>query len=337
MALLWVEGFETFGTTPGARPSPLYVVSRKYFTYNFEVFDDIVVGRNGLGYYLNSTSSFLRTRNLTTDRTLITGAAIKITLSESTSTIFYFYQNTGQGMRVSYTGDGELAVYNRADLKSKTVGLGLAPGTWYHIQFKVYCDQTVGTYELKVNGVTVLSDTGVDTQYDTDYDHHSAAQVGPGAANIKVDDWYICDGSGSSNNDFLGDMAVETIYPTSDSSVTWTPDTGGTNYTQVNEVVVDDADYVEATTGKDLYGYGSLVTSNLIKGLMVSTDAELTSATAFSLKNVVSSSSTESTVQHDAIGVGASSLSSIFETDPNTAAAWLYGNVNSALFGVEVA
>jgi hypothetical protein len=335
MALLWVEGFETYGTS--GRPSPNFVMGRKYATYLNEAFDDIVTGRKGYGYSMSAGSSFLETPNISTERTWISGVAFKLPYPESSSHLITFFQTGSVGVSVYYTGTGELSVVlGPSTILDTTSGLGLTSGVWYWVEFKAYCDDSAGTYEIRLNGLNVLSSTGEDTRVDADIDYYTSARLGFGLGRVLVDDWYICDSSGSNNNDFLGDVSVETIYPDSDSAITWTPDTGGTNYTQINETVVDDTDYVEATTGKDLYGYGDLVTTNLIYGIMVNTDAELSDVTAYSLKNVVKSSAVENTVTYNTIGMGASSLLAVFEEDPNTSTLWLYGAVNAATFGVEV-
>lgn len=196
----------------------------------------------------------------------------------------------------------------------------------------------MGTYEVRISGVNVLSDTGVDTRVSATIDYYTSTSFGAGSTLTKIDDWYVCDASGTANNDFLGDMAVETIYPTSDDTVTWTPDTGATNYTQIDDAVVVDANYVEASSGQDMYGYGNLITtSGTIKGIMVSTDAELTDSTSQSLITVVESNATEGNETHTSIGIGPASFDSVFEEDPDTSAAWLYTAVNAATFGIEVA
>jgi hypothetical protein len=337
MALLWCDGFETYGTSLGARPSPDNVVARKYTTYNFQAFDDIVTGRKGLGYRFGSGSGFLRTQWLTSDSTLIVGCAVKVSTGTGSSYIFQLYSTSSRSLSLLKTSDGELKVVRESTTLEETVGLNLVADTWYFIEFKAYCHDSAGTYEVKLNGLTVMSDTGLDTQTDTVRDYWPQVGLGPGVtATITLDDFYVCDGTGSANNDFIGDCAVEVIYPNGDDSVTWTPDSGGTNYTQLDEVIADDASYVQATTGKDLYDYEPVVTENIIYGVMVSTEAELTDATSYAIKNVVSSNSVEATDTHTTIGIGLSSMDSVFEEDPNTSAAWLYGDVNVASFGVEV-
>ena len=70
----------------------------------------------------------------------------------------------------------------------------------------------------------------------------------------------MCDTGGSANNDFLGDVRVETLFPTADGANTaWTPSAAGSHFNKVNEATGTfpdgDTTYVaDATPGdRDTY------------------------------------------------------------------------------------
>ena len=102
-----------------------------------------------------------------------------------------------------------------------------------------------------------------------------------GGAIPYFDDLYVCDGSGSVNNDFLGDVRVVTVRPNgAGGSTQWTPDSGS-NYARVNETISgEDSNYVEdGTSGhEDRYAYGDLSGVLGIKGLVICTDCRETDA-----------------------------------------------------------
>jgi hypothetical protein len=61
-------------------------------------------------------------------------------------------------------------------------------------------------------------------------------------------DLVFWDGSGSSNNSFLGPVAVYTLKVNGDVSSGWTTSTGTTQYTLLDETTPDDTDYISADT-----------------------------------------------------------------------------------------
>ena len=336
MALLWVDGFENYGTTVGSTPSPTNIVAKKYIDYN-EGYIDIQTGRDtGYCLFFNNGSIYMTTPGLTTDRTLIIGAAIKINLATSVAYIYSLIDiaNTKYGMRLYYDGTGDLRVYNGSTLINGTSGLGLSAGVWYYIEFKVYCDNTVGTYEVRVGGVNVLSGTA-DTQYTSTLNYYSKVRLGITAAYLSYDDFYVCDSTGTVNNNFLGNCKVETLRPAGDSVVTWTPDIGVTNYTQIDEQVIDDdTTYVEATTGKDLYTYGNTANTS-IQGVMITTDVRQTDATDYTLNNITKSGVTEISDNKFVGATGYTAKTTVVEQDPNTSTPWTQTTLNAAEFGVE--
>ncbi len=88
---------------------------------------------------------------------------------------------------------------------------------WHYIEMKVTIDDTVGAYEVRLNGVTILSDSGVDTKRSTNaYATHAifGQMYTSNEDNYWVlDSMYVCDDEGSINNDFLGAVRVEYLAP----------------------------------------------------------------------------------------------------------------------------
>ncbi len=156
-----------------------------------------------------------------------------------------------------------------------------------------------------------------------------------------IDDIYICDPSGSLNTTFLGAIKVEAIFPDGDDTSQWTPDSGTTNYTQVDETPPDDdTSYVEADTldEKDLYTYGSLsVPTGDIRGVMVVSDVKLDAAGAETLVTVCKSGTTESDDGGTSVAsTSYGSVTRILELDPDTSSQWTVSGVNAALFGIKM-
>ena len=115
---------------------------------------------------------------------------------------------------------------------------------------------------------------------------------------LRLDDVYVCDTSGSRNNDFLGDVKVVTLRPNADTAqADFTPSAGSVHYSLVAEAPDDDGDatYVESGTvgHKDLYGYQDLTgTPAAIMAVQLATVARKDDAGSRSLRAVLKSGAT---------------------------------------------
>lgn len=246
--------------------------------------------------------------------------------------------STTQGIRLRRNGS------NLEIIRGTSTVIGTATGVitatdWHYIELEFTIHNSTGSWEIRVNTSTEASASGVDTL-------GTFATVGTIRFNADnngatLDDIYICDDSGSLNTTFLGAVKVEAIYPDGDDTSQWTPDSGTTNYTQVDETPPDDdTSYVEAdtVTEKDLYSYDALsVASANIRGAMVNTDVRLDAAGAETLITVCKSGTTES----DDGGTSVSSTSygtvtRIVEADPDTSSLWTVSGINAALFGMKM-
>jgi hypothetical protein len=344
MALLWVEGCENFGTTIDAAPTPAGVVMRKYAGTPSEAVMLIKSGRlGGLSLRCHSTGSYMQPANLTTNATMILGVALYIeVIGNGNHQAIAFYDETTLGINIRIKTDGEIKLLRGSTLLATTSGLGLTTAAWYYIELKVLCNTTVGTYELKVDGITVLSATGANTQAGG-HAYHTTFRLGQYDAQggiERFDDIYCLDGSGSVNNDFLGNKRVATIRPNeAGDSAQFTP-SAGNNYECVDEVVSDDnTTYVEDSVSgeKDLYGYGAVEASGLISGVMICTDCRETDASSFTLKTLCKSGNVESEDAGQAVGsIDFVTKKRIVENNPNTDSVWTAAALNVAQFGAKV-
>ncbi len=336
MALLWVDGFESYGTSNGSAPSPTGIVGRQYTVGN-ESSMDIEEGRLGSGHSLEigTTSSYIQTPTLTTNATIIIGFALK---RGGGTDIMFLRNGASEGMGLSYLGGGKIGVYRSSTLL-EVVDFQFNFNTWYWIEFKVLCNDTTGTYELRVGETVVASDTGVDTKTGSN-DYHDSVRLGGSIINT-FDDFYVCDGAGAVNNDFLGNVQVTTLFPSGAGFTTNFTPSAGANYTCVDEQLInEDTDYVESSTAahKDTYAYDNVGAGlSNIKGLQIDTLCRETDVTSYSLKTPIRSNATDYDDSAQAIGTTDYVFKRrIAELDPNTSAAWLEAAVNAAEFGIKV-
>jgi hypothetical protein len=344
MALLWIEGFEGMGVTDNAAAAPTGVLGRKY-TIGGATTATLVAGRFGghgisMGNYL---WDYFTTPTLpTTHATMVVGFAFSFSGYLAGGKIICLYDGATLGVNVRLAPRGELAVYSGNTLLAQTTGLAMVFNAWYFIELKVVCGAS-GSWELRVGGVTASSGSG-NTKQGT-HTYHNTVSCGT-SSNVscvrRYDDLYVLDGSGSINNDFLGNIKVVASYPSGDvtGAVNWTPSAAANHYTLVDENPANDnTDYVESSTSSqlDLYDYANLSGLSTVAGLQINTMAERTDANAFSLLSVIKSAGTQDDGSAVAATAAYSTIVRVSESDPHASAPWTQTSINAAQFGVKVA
>jgi hypothetical protein len=173
--------------------------------------------------------------------------------------------------------------------------------------------------------------------------------VSTGGQSSTVDDLYLCDivdataTQGRANNDFLGDLRVATLFPTSAGDTTgWTPSTGA-NWTDVDETPPNQTDFVSsvatASGTRDLYNLTDLTgTITAVYALRVGLYATKTDAGAATIKPVTkeltSGTVTADPAQGLAVAYGA--LYGALRAVKAAGTVWSAADVNGLQAGVEV-
>jgi hypothetical protein len=227
----------------------------------------------------------------------------------------------------------------------------LSQESWSYIEFKLTVHDTTGALEMRINGETVMSETNLDTR--------NAGNGTLGMVRFRVpdgnnstsdmcvmDDLYVLDTTGGApNNDFLGPIKVEEIHPDGvGDSNQFTP-SAGSNWQNVDDATANDGDttYNESSTAAhlDLFTCEDLSTitgTGTIYGVRVDVIGRVTDTNPKTLIPKCKSSTTEGTgtsqgFADDEVFLGTTSL---FEQDPNAAAAWTVTTVNAMQIGYEV-
>ena len=205
----------------------------------------------------------------------------------------------------------------------------------------MFTHPTAGTVEVRVNGVTLVSLSGINTQPGF-HNYHNT--VGVYIYRIGgFDDYYICDSTGLLMNDFQGACRVIGLLPNADTGTEqWTPSTGTAHYACVDENPPNAAsDYVSSSTQAqmDLYAYPSLVGTGAgaILGIQVSTQIILASGACNVIESpIVSNGITDlgtDTVNNLAVYTDTRHISM---TDPSTGLPWTAANLAAAQIGIKI-
>lgn len=278
-------------------------------------------------------------------QTVVAGVACKLSgpgsvvLALLDSGTYQFYvQITGSGALQVVRGDGTI-------LATSTSGL-IAGGVWFYLEAKVKIHGSTGTYAIRLNGGAVPGLPDATAQNTQNSANASVNEIGfgPGASgNQVIDDLYVCDTAGSVNNDFLGDVKIEAIFPNGDgNSSQWV----GSDSNSINNSLLvdeatpnDDTDYVASSTSgnKDTYAMGNLTTAaGTVLAVQPAAWARKDDAGNRLIVNVARLSGVEvdSTLPF-ALGASYGFCAEIRETKPG-GGAWSLSDVNAAEFGVKV-
>lgn len=332
MSLLFIDGFDHYATADGLK---------KWNAFGTGVSIASSSGRRGGGALnLNGSTRFVDKTLAATYSTLIAGFAMDV-LGGNGGAFLKLLDGSTVHVSLVLTATNAIAAY-RGDVATLlgTSANAVVPASGYcYVEAKVLISDTVGTVDVKVNGVSVLSLSSQDTRNAGNASVTGFRLIGESAGS-NFDDLYVCDTSGSTNNGFLGDCRIDTIYPNGAGNYTqFTPSTGS-NYTCVDETAPNTTDYVDGSTvgDRDSYAMGNLsaLASQTVYGVQVNAAILKDDAGSKSAATFVRSSSTNGDGAGTALGTSQVYISQVFETDPNGSIAWTESSVNAMEAGVKV-
>lgn len=273
--------------------------------------------------------------------TWIVGMAILALEDDSSSGRFYNWQVQSGGWAhqcgLSVTSDGKLYFERNGTQVGDYSARVLCPGRWYYIESKITFHPTSGTAVVRVDGEEWLSVTGNTALSGETYASRLLwLYTNNATRGHTVNDLYVCDGTGSVNNDFLGDVRVEALLPSGAGATTqWTPNTGS-NYAAVDDNPPDDdTTYVWSETADqiDTYAMGNLeTTAGTIHGVQYLLNVRGERSVAL----VARPASTNRVGTTQATPASYAYLREIAELNPEDSAAWEIADVNGMEFGVKL-
>jgi hypothetical protein len=336
MALLFTEGFDWTTT--------LSELTRKWTALSSQTGMSIETSSPLTGAGSLSITASLRhiEKTVASSATLISGVRIKpttlggqpITFLDSATIQVDVLLNTNGTLSARRGGSTVLGT---------TVEQVVFLNTNHYIEAKVLFSDTVGTVDVHVDGVSVLSLTSQDTKQSANATA-STVRIGSFALGL-FDDVYICDATGSIRNDILGPQKVYTLLASGNgnSSQFVGSDADSTdNYLLVDEADTDDdTTYVESSTAteRDDYAFGDLPdTLTQINGVAINALAKKDDAGARTLDLYTRISATNYDAALDAtLAESYTNHQYIWEQNPDDAADWANADVDGANFGIEVA
>lgn len=218
----------------------------------------------------------------------------------------------------------------------------LVATAWQHVEVKAVIDPVVGAVEMRVNGVAVMSVSGVNTGAST---ANNLTLMRNGSAFFQgfdayFDDMFAWNTLGSYNNDFIGDKRVLTVMPDdSTAQADWVVIGAASGHNTINDIPPDDdTTYIETQdvgmisefSVADLVGdYGA------IAAVMVQSMQRKTVAGTCNVQVSLISGASEVAGADRPITENYTYYTDVFEQDPNTAAPWTKASVNAAQLKIE--
>jgi hypothetical protein len=235
-------------------------------------------------------------------------------------------------------GDGSIKVVqgNGTTQIGRTAAGIITSSAWNYIEVHVIESSTVGSVEIRVNGVTRLTLTNVNTQpRPTASNGFQLLGFGGGGA-YRHDDTYLNDSTGPAPfNGFLGPIEVKVGAPIADSTpLQMTPSTPGAHYVLVatipEQIVTNVQDAVVGQTDQYLYSNGSILDSDTILALSHELYMGLAAAGTGSAGSSVAGAAAPSSV---ALSTTPIFQSTIRVTNPQTGVSWVKGDLATTPLG----
>lgn len=323
---------------------PISDIGYKYYSW-----DDVAItsetrriGPSSIRIYWGFTVSAYLRLNISKDiTTFIYGSAYYINKAADTgSPIVEFGQDGGQILSIQYGPSSSFQVVTGGVTYAAAPNT-LTVGSWQYIEVKFTIGTTTGSFEFKCKEVSLISQSSIQVGSDGQFvdfvywDHPTTYQC-----KNCFQDIYILDDTGTSNNDFLGDVKVDAIRPNNAGTYTDFTSLGGTNYSNVDESDSDgDTTYNESAVvgDKDTYKLESIpATGQQIFGIQQCSIIRKTDASSRYGKQIIKSGTTENLSSEIQFNDSYTGYQRCLDTDPDTSTAWTESGVNALESGLEI-
>ncbi len=350
MSLIMIDGFDSYGTGGGSSfgDNPNLWFARWSSYSRTDSGHCVANGRTGNYALIHNNGALFR--NLAAGdqhATMILGCAVFGGNSNQLSVHEFRFNGSGVNhITIRRNADGSVGVWRNGT--STFLGgnsTQLMPwGGWYHMQMKVVIDDVAGSVEIKVNNVTVVNLTNIDTRNGgATALLDQIVLVGLNDSSF-FDDFYLCNGAGTVNNTFLGDCRVQRLLPNATGTTTQLAGTGVTTGTWQNvddAARPDSADYNSSATSEqfDTYGFADLVPpagAYTVHGVYAQAFAWKSDTADRGLALMVRSGTTDHEGAAQTVTTTGKNYGQVFQLNPVTGLQWSQTEINGGEFGVRV-
>lgn len=267
--------------------------------------------------------------------TLVIGCAAKVHLFTGT-----FLAIKAGGNVVATVGLNTAHRLRVTDSASRTFdGTTIIPDdSWFYVEVKIV-KGSAGSCELHLNGGPEIA-SAVGNFGTVNMDSIQFENDNIGDARVSIDDVYVLDTTGPApENDFLGDVAVRTLYPVADGTYSqWTADPPGPHYEDVNETLIDgDGTIIYDTTpgDKDSFDLSPLPVSTVYAAQLNLGARKGDAGSTRQIEPLIRQAGVDHVGPTFTLSASYVFYSWLLNQDP-TGAAWTGATINADEFGVEL-
>lgn len=253
MALLWMDGFDIYGTSTSGVGEMLdgvwAAIDSNYAR------PSTAQARTGTHSFLVTAKSlefFINPRRILGASYSKVGVGIALYLpvlptnNSSGGIISWLTPTNAAIVSLGITPTGRVKIVPTQDIEGAAIAESadgaVVASAWQHVEALIHINGASSAVEARVNGVTVCSGT-------TTLGASLCAQIALGRTqsgasasyDFYVDDMYVYNDLGTENNDWMGDLRVKHIMPNDDTAqADWLKSSGSTGYTLIDEIPADD-------------------------------------------------------------------------------------------------
>lgn len=257
----------------------------------------------------------------------------------------YSDNNTTQHLSLSMDANNRLVVYRGSVSSGVVLGTSSVPfsilGHWRSINVYFKIDDAAGRAVVRVDGSTQIDFTGDTRNGGSSTDIDALRFDLPSGSTNGIADLVVCDGLGSVNNTYPGDIACIRRLPNANgvyAEFTGTDGNSTDNYQLVDEAPSNDSDYTYATEpGKrDSYGIQDMPVSTVsIMGVRAVAKTAKSGAGAAGMSILLRENGVDTYSTSMPLSTSfAWQADTIRETKPSDSTAWSISDVNNMEIGV---
>lgn len=260
-----------------------------------------------------------------------------------------FFGDTGLTQHITVTRNvaTNLLEIRRGSMSGTLLATGVTPvflNQWNYVEVSATISDTVGEVHVRLNGGVIdeVSYTGDTKNGGTATVIDRVSFYGGSGPPAFISDLYVLNDTGTTNNNFLGDVAVRTLSPNGNgtySQLTGSDGNSVDNYLLVDEHPYSGTDYVgSATVGqKDSYALANLPAGvTTVHGVQITGQMAKNDATLASARYMLRSGGTDYGGTTRNLTTSYTGYFELYETNPITSANWTVADVNGLETGMEV-
>ncbi len=271
--------------------------------------------------------------------TLVIGGAFKFdTFSERD--FMMCREGTTEHVKLFLTTAGAIDIKNVSTVLASTSNGVISLDTFHFIEFKVTIGNA-GTIELKIDGAIVVTSQAADTQ-NGGTSIVDNIQFEPTLGTMIIDDIYILNtADGAPQDDFLGDIQIDAVFPDGAGNVSNFTPSAGSNWQNVDDNPhTTDTDFNETSTLNDidLYTFGNLPSiagGSTVISVKAMALTRRTDGSAINAQVAARPVSTNFFSGSDALATGYVYQIKFWDDNPETSIQWTDTLFNAAEFGLE--